>query len=158
MSIPYPLTNRAAMLLLLLGVAAFIGCGQERLPGLVPASGIVTYQGDPIADAWVTFVPSQPGSSQRAASSVTDGQGHFTMTTLDPQDGVVPGEYFVKISKKVDSTDNSKADIDAGRAKPKNNTRHIQYVIPQKYEQPEESGLVVQIESQGNQAIEFHLD
>jgi len=134
------------------------GCGQSRLEGLVPASGLVTYQSEPVEGAWVTLVPAQPGGTQRAASSITDSQGQFVMTTLDPGDGVVPGEYLVKISKKIDDTNNSKADIDAGKAKPKNNTNHIKYVIPQKYENPQQSGLEVTINSQGDRSIEFHLD
>jgi len=148
----------AALIVAASFMALFSGCEQSRLPGLVSVSGTVSYKGQLVEGAWVTFVPSQKGNGQRAASGITNGQGRFKMTTLDPDDGVMPGEYQVKISKRVDATNNSAKDIAMGKIKSKSDTQHIEYLIPKVYENPAESGLSVTIEDQAQQSVDFDLE
>jgi len=64
---------------------------------MVPVSGAVTYQGRPLTDAVIAFVPS--ASSGRGAFGRTDGDGRFRLMTAKPGDGVVPGKYKVTVSK-----------------------------------------------------------
>ncbi|MDR0520551.1 MAG: DUF4198 domain-containing protein [Planctomycetaceae bacterium] len=76
------------------------GCGSSstNIAGLVPAAGTVTLNGQPLADAGITFVPTE--LSRRAAGAKTDAAGKFTVSTLNPSDGIAPGEYRVVISKQ----------------------------------------------------------
>ncbi|MBP5620676.1 MAG: hypothetical protein J6X44_01545, partial [Thermoguttaceae bacterium] len=75
------------------------GCQKKRLKGLVPAQGVVTFNGEKVAGATVLFSPKQIGGEASSAQAITDAQGVFKMTTLDPGDGVYPGEYRVSIMK-----------------------------------------------------------
>ena len=78
---------------------AAIGCGDsrgesEQAPPS-PAQGIVTYKGDPVSKAAVTFI-SLDGKT--LASGMTDGVGSFVLTTYDQNDGVPPGKYKVVVA------------------------------------------------------------
>ena len=73
------------------------GCGGT---GAVPVSGLVTYQGEPLADVTIIFTPAgggAEGAAGKIATGQTDSQGKFTVTTESPGDGAVPGEYTVSI-------------------------------------------------------------
>ena len=70
-----------------------VGCG----PGsdTVPVSGIVTYQGQPLAEVEVTFFPEEG----RPASGVTNASGRYTLSTFASNDGAIPGEHRVVITE-----------------------------------------------------------
>jgi hypothetical protein len=70
-----------------------VGCG-DKGPKLYPATGTVTYEGKPLADASILFVP-QGG---RPSIGTTDASGKFSMTT-NGKPGVPAGTYSVTISK-----------------------------------------------------------
>lgn len=89
---------------LLLGVA---GCGEDAgvtdRPATVPVSGVVTMGGNPVEGATVTFhagvpAPGQPAQGNSAVGQ-TDAEGRFQLKTFEGNDGAVPGEYVVTISK-----------------------------------------------------------
>lgn len=89
------------LILTLWAVAAVvsIGCSKEgSIPGTVPVSGIVKHNGAPLEGATVVFSPMDQGSG-RAASGKTDATGKFTLSTLKPGDGALPGEYAVAVTK-----------------------------------------------------------
>jgi hypothetical protein len=79
--------------LMLLTIA---GCNKSRLD-TVPITGIVTLDGTPVDKATVVFAPAEGGG--QAASGVTDASGRYSLTTVDPNDGALPGKYTVMISK-----------------------------------------------------------
>jgi predicted small lipoprotein YifL len=68
------------------------GCGSDR-PAVVPVSGQVLIDGQPVADATLQFVPT----GSRPARATTDAQGRFTATTFDDGDGCVPGTHKVVV-------------------------------------------------------------
>lgn len=72
--------------------AALSGCGSSDGPALVEAGGTVTYQGRPLPDAIVTFVPEKGP----VATGKTDLEGRFTLST-GAREGVVPGKAGVSI-------------------------------------------------------------
>jgi hypothetical protein len=83
--------------LLLLSAA---GCDS---PDVVPVSGRVTLNGQPLAGACVTLQPTglAPGERPEAAGSVgrTDADGRFTLRLIDPeQDGALVGVHVVTIT------------------------------------------------------------
>lgn len=83
-----------AFVLSLIVAAWATGCGGA---GTVPASGTVTYKGQPVADANVMFTPEGGG---QIATGQTDAQGKFSLGVAKPGDGAVPGEYRVSLTPK----------------------------------------------------------
>lgn len=79
---------------LLIGAFLFSsGCG-EGGPSVASVSGTVTYQGQPVADAMVSFIPEKgaPGNGQ------TDASGKYTISTRG-KNGAVLGLNKVTVTK-----------------------------------------------------------
>lgn len=146
-----------------------IGCGgNPGLEGLVDVSGSVTYQGNPVEGATVSFNPT---SGARAASGRTDANGRFDLTSLNPGDGAIPGNYKVSISK-VEDTDPSHhvtaeqfaAMVAGGTAPPTGPTSPgqkkaggLEYHVPEKYLDSEKSGLTAEVTADGKNDFTFDL-
>lgn len=75
-------------------IVAANGCGRGG-PQFVPAGGLVTLDGKPVAEAGVMFTPVQGGP---VASATTDGAGRFELHTLN-HEGALVGKYAVSITK-----------------------------------------------------------
>jgi hypothetical protein len=82
---------------------SFSGCGNKsNLDGLVPCGGKVTFNGEACNNARISFSPTGNDMKKRRASGgTTDSSGTFKMTTLQPGDGVYPGDYEVTITKEL---------------------------------------------------------
>ncbi len=150
-------------------VLVALGCGSSN-SGLdtVPVSGTVTLDGSPVEGARVVFAPAGGG---KAASGVTDASGRYKLTTLDPGDGALPGNYLVMISK-TEATGQSPASeavkpgmsaeeatqaameaLDKGeQAEPQFEDR-----LPAKYKDPSKSGLKVDVAKGGQTEFDFQL-
>lgn len=111
-------------------LACVAGCGGSQ-PKTYPVTGTVTSQGKPLPDAIVTFVPEQG----RHASGVTDAEGKFTLTTVQPGDGAMAGRYRVIVSEKP-------AEMAEGDY---SEPAETQTRIPIKYAEPIESGLSFEV-------------
>ena len=133
------------------------GCGRSGLPGLAPAAGIVTLNGEPVEGAVISFAPT---SGTRSATAVSDASGKFVVTTLDYGDGIQPGEYQVIVTKKTGSSGNtsSSPEKDKDRRVNRQDGRLIVNHLPLKYENRETSGLAVSISSRGNKNIALELE
>ena len=151
-------------MLYLLGLGLFCspGCGDaNRLPGLVPARGVVLYKNAPVEGATLTFFPeaAAAGSSeQRPATAVSDASGQFTMMTLQPNDGVFPGQYTVVITKnipeRVYTNEEMQEFFRQGRPTPIPVTKNE---LPEVYASPETSPLKIDLNQKGNKALKFEL-
>src|SRR5687767_3762775 len=87
--------------LVVVGLSLCIGCGDtSTLAGVTKVEGTVTYKSAPIEGATVMFSPQGGG---RAASGKTDASGRFQLTTVNLNDGALPGKYNVAISKVEDT-------------------------------------------------------
>ncbi len=77
-----------------------IGCSgaPDDRPAVVPVTGKITYKGKPVAEAFVTFSSEK---SPRPANGTTDSDGRFSLTTFSTDDGAIPGEYQVLVTKSV---------------------------------------------------------
>lgn len=78
---------------LLVALLPLAGCTGSDRPDLVPVSGQVLIDGEPVADASLQFIPS----GSRPARAKTDAQGNFTLTTFKDGDGCVPGTHQVVV-------------------------------------------------------------
>lgn len=88
-------------------LALINGCGgadDSNRPTRVKTSGTVTHKGQPVEGATVLFAPAE--GQGHAATGLTDSQGRFRLTTFLANDGAVPGNYKVTISKFDMSTAN----------------------------------------------------
>jgi hypothetical protein len=152
---------------MLLGVS---GCGGDPhladRPQTAPVTGQVTYNGNPVEGATVTFrpagagVPGALGSGDgQGAVGQTDSNGRFQLTTFSPNDGAVPGQYQVSIRKldkaeqpEVFDEDDPRYDPDVGTEE----TAPPKHLLPEKYANPQTSGLTETV-SDGENEFQFDL-
>ena len=128
---------------------ALTGCrgGMERP---VPVEGKVTLGGKPVDGAVVTFHSKGGGLS---ASGKTDAEGNFKLTTINTNDGAPPGEFTVTIAKQETKSGGGGVDISSGEygeaygqammaAGTNTMNKYMKDVLPSKYADPGQSGLV----------------
>lgn len=69
---------------------ALPGCSKSG-PVTVPATGVLTFKGKPVTNAWIDFMPE----GGRMSSGQTDDKGHFELA-YDPQKrGALVGKHKV---------------------------------------------------------------
>ena len=117
----------------------------EGRPTTVEASGVVTWNGSPVAQAQVVFVAD---GGNHSASALSGDDGKFVLATFPPDTGAVPGNYKVMVIKAdvPELQDENSAEV--ARAKP---------LIPTKYADPNKSGLAVEIPEAGKTDITLEL-
>lgn len=121
-------------------------------PKTVPVSGIVTYKGQPVEGATVTFIST---AGKRGAVATTDSAGRFVMTTFAPKDGVIPGSYQVSIQKTIiEGAPEEGATGKAGEEPPAGTPKDL---LPAKYKDASKSGLTVEIKEGGANDLKFDL-
>ena len=130
------------------------GCGRGEGPHPVPVSGTVTWNGKPLSSGTITFLPTG-ATAGRMASGGIDERGQYELSSIEPGDGIVPGDYMitvnvVKIIKAPDLSPNA-SPLDAiGRS---------ERVLPDKYYNAQQSGLTATIdESDSRKTIDFTLE
>jgi hypothetical protein len=150
-------------LVILTGFAVLAGCSKARIPGLVKCEGTVTWKGEPVEGARVAFTPKD-SQNGRGAQGMTDANGKFKATTLDPDDGIMPGEYVVTVIKRIatrggsppPSSEGGNPDVPGG-APPPREEMQVTYYIPQIYADATVSGLSAVIPSKGTKDLLFEL-
>lgn len=86
----------------LLSALALAGCGRSDFP-TAKVKGRVTYQGQGVANASVTFAPSgEGGLVGKSALGATDASGNFVLSTYQNEDGAVVGKHKVAVSSADD--------------------------------------------------------
>ncbi|PQO36442.1 carboxypeptidase-like regulatory domain-containing protein [Blastopirellula marina] len=130
---------------LLLVAFLFAGCGGNALQ---PLQGTVTLDGQPLADAAVSFSPVAGG---RPASGKTDADGKFTLASFTAGDGLPVGSYKVTIvkidtKKQAQAAPSSEEDGDAPESAAMGAVEQgVSFVTPVKYSSPLTSDLVVDV-------------
>lgn len=120
-------------------VVSLGGCNSR--PSTYAVTGTVTYQGKPVEDAGVQFMPKR----MRPAGARTDKEGHFRLTTFLNADGAAAGEHLVCITKLI----------------PAPSTKDEPYkqainVLPARYGNPLKSPLKANVTTSGPN--DFHFD
>jgi hypothetical protein len=116
----------AAALVLSLSV---IGCGPTR-PAVVPAAGIVTLDGKPLAGGFIRLVPA----ASRPATGAIGPDGRFTLGTFAAADGCVPGTHGVEVIGPLPPGGETAAAVPAPTV-----------TVPARYRAAETSGLTITI-------------
>lgn len=138
------------------------GCGGSGRPDVVPAGGTVTYEGEPLANASVTFTPA----SGPPAVGTTDAQGKFTLRS-GTQDGAVPGTHKVSVFA-VDAQFTPPDNLPDPETDPEGyhtaveeamneNPPSSKLLIPQRYTRPVTSGLSFDITEGGENQFDVKL-
>ena len=146
------------------------GCGGGDRPALAKLSGIVTLEGVPVSGATISLVPVDGG---RVGTAVTDDSGRYTISTYpgDANDGAIVGKHKVGILKiggegalmltQEETTDinnelaPASGEVDGvteAAKEPK-----IEYLVPKRYVNPNESNLTVEVPAAGNENANFEL-
>jgi hypothetical protein len=152
-----PMRSSALLAVLALFVSGCFPQGDRwtaARPQTAPANGRVTYRDEPLAGAIVVFQPVAPGGI--GASSVTDSQGRFQLSTFPPQLGVVPGEYQVSISKTGPPGGLAGGENPFGENSSDASIMVVS-LIPTRYGFPTKSGLTANVPEGGTDALVFHL-
>lgn len=126
-----PITLGATMLLWMVVVS---GCSSSTSE-LVPVSGKVTLDGDPVEAAVVVFEPEGGGP---LASGFSDASGWFTLTCGDQGKGARIGMNRVSITKtKLAAAQSAEEEYDLDEA--------IQWLVPAKYANNQTSRITVEV-------------
>jgi hypothetical protein len=171
---------------LALGVAALVplasACSSSNGLDLARVRGKVTYQGQPIKNGTVFFMPDEAKGTvgPPAVGSIT-ADGSFVMSTESAGDGVIVGDHKVGITGVEEGPAAAEEAPDpqqdaAGYMKAKAKTaaaarkaprkeefftdrggKKFRFVIPQKLSDPRESGIIAKVES-GSNTINFDID
>lgn len=135
--------RQSLRLLIGLGLCAgLLGCGAGG--GLTPAKGKVTYKGQPVAGATVTFVPV----SGTPGVGVTNDKGEFEIRSQG-RPGTSVGKHKVGVSKYDASGVNANAKPEdlMKMAGPGGKMEQPKSELPVKYAAPQLSGLEAEVTS-----------
>jgi hypothetical protein len=138
---------------------ALPGCSKDavKVPALHPVTGTVTYKGQPVAGATVTFIADTKPPTEKERSSdksapqwaarcsgVADESGNYSLQWDDFHPGAPPGTYKVAITAVGTFEEGDDPD------EPRKNA------IPDKFGNPQTSGLTAKVE-EGDNEINFDL-
>jgi len=145
-------------LLASMGIVACLGCGDDTgLARRYPVSGKVTYKGAPVEKGRIGFEPTTPDA--RPAAGQTEN-GRYSLTTLAPGDGALPGKYRVTIlSQEMDTSEmqsiakGGQFHHDKAFAKALKTAKQL---VPSKYNLADTSGLEKEVKAESN-SIDFDL-
>lgn len=91
-------------------VALAVGCGSGI--ATAPVSGTITIDGEPLADASVTFTPKATGMEAPASNGRTDASGQYSLSVTATGDaGAVMGKHIVTVSLIAEEQEGDDADV-----------------------------------------------
>jgi hypothetical protein len=148
---------------LFVGLTLVAGCsddgfGRQRYS----VHGTVTYKGEKLAKGQIAFVPEAQGG-QPASGTIENG--YYSLTTLTPGDGALPGKYKVTVvawdydPEKVRSEAQAKG-MPSGAALPQpliaKAHKQAKSKIPTRYNLPTTTDLTADVEARSN-TMDFEL-
>jgi hypothetical protein len=139
------MTLRTRLFPLFAALPLLAGCGGDD-GGMVPVTGSVTWEGQPVTTGNVTFTPADGATGARLATGQIQSDGTFAMGTLKHGDGVLPGSYRVAIS----SAPPPPIEVMEGQKLPTG-------PVPTSFNDPATSGLEVTIEAGDPVVHDFKL-
>ena len=115
-------------------------------------TGVITYNGEPLADATVKFIPTDATGSQSYGK--TNEKGEYKLQTLlgAADAGTTPGEYKVTVDC-IETVETGNMIEENGEEKPETVAESL---IPAKYNNAETSGLTATV-APGDNMINFDL-
>jgi hypothetical protein len=108
----------------------------------VPASGTVTYKGQPVESGSIQFVPE---SGRPANANIVAGK--FSLGTYQDGDGAIPGKARITINSTSERPSTKRG------AEPE-----TVYLVPVRYSSPDRSGITFELPSTGTKNIKIELN
>jgi len=150
-----------AVVLFVLAVSV-IGCGKSLDPPepVYPVSGVITFQGMPLAGADVTF---HNLDKRRSAFGRTNDRGEYRLTTFSMNDGAVEGRAVLTVIKVLPPTiTKAAADTESEAYQPpgegvSDSPTVLTSGVPPRYASSGTSGLVANINRDGPNELNFDL-
>jgi len=150
--------NLRPLTLLIVGCCYFAsGCDTAgEGSNVVPVRGKVTLRGQPVEGAEIKF---QPKTGLASAFGVTDAAGNYELTTFEGGDGAQPGEYIVTVFKYQEQPQSSATMDDpnydaTGKTAV---TAPAKNLLPQRFAEPANSGLMAIVKTDGENQFDFDL-
>ena len=146
--------NKFLLFFALLGLLATVpacGGGAIKTEGV---TGVVTLDGEPLPNATVYFTPAEGSSGASQSVGTTNEAGEYKLQTLlgAADAGTTPGEYKVTVD--------CVKSVPTGKMIQENGVEieemDVEYVLPQKFGNPETSGLTATV-NPGDNTINFDL-
>jgi len=137
-------------------IGAFIGCGSDGGLRVEFVEGTVTLDGEPVAEASVTFVPTMDGQGTETAMGMTNERGVYRLSSMNgrPLAGAVAGEYKVLVSRITAEslTEGQEYGAAMGYTVPYRQTHHL----PAIYRDPLNPQFTVTV-NRGRNRLDFEL-
>lgn len=93
-----PVGRAIALVLLMAAVCSVAGCSQSDRVKVHPVEGQLSWNGQPLANAFVILHPVDKSDPRvLSARAQTDAAGKFQLTTYENGDGAAAGEYKVTV-------------------------------------------------------------
>jgi hypothetical protein len=134
-----PDISRLCIFVLIFSIA-FAGCSRKG-PAIAPVKGRVLLDGRPLTTGSVITLPT----AGRGAKSFIQHDGTFQLGTFGATDGAIVGEHKVAV---VAYERPASAGPESGNGK---------LLVPQKYTNPESSGLTLDVPPGGKDDVEINL-
>jgi hypothetical protein len=124
----------------------FLGCGDSSQP-LVPVTGTVAFRGTPLQNGTIVFTPdARKGSTGAMAMGEIKSDGSYSLRT-GKSFGAAPGHYRITVAAVLGSPPST--------GQPYN---YQPSLLPEKYRDPELSGLAFEVKAGLAQAVDLKLD
>lgn len=146
---------RVKLVLLSAAVAFAAGCGVSAKSGppMGDVTGTVTYNKKPVAEANVTFFPTEKG--KRPAVGMTNSSGKYRLSISGTEQGAVAGPCQVAIVLRAPYDGPIPEGMSPGYAKEQFQNQG-KPLIPEKYFSTQSSGLSVEVKP-GRNVFDFAL-
>lgn len=155
------MTSRAVVIVLIVLSASFGGCNRKSRLSVSPVKGRVTYRGQGVPNAIVTFFVSGDASEQAKKMrpfAYADTQGNFEIKTYRDGDGAPPGKYRVSVIAPGSSVGSGGKDRPAGEAAAvPASAVNIPPDIAKKYGNVDTAGIEVTVQEGENNLPPFEL-
>ena len=148
------MNHTCTRLFCLAAVALVFGCSGGSGIDTVPVTGKVTYKGQPVDGARVSFIGQ---GSAKTATGVSGADGSYTLMTLDAN-GAMPGSFIVVVDK-TDMPAELTKETTMEEAEKQGTTPLPQpkALLPAKYSDPAQSPLKFEVKSSGENNINLEL-
>ncbi len=146
--------NLAITFSLLMTIA---GCGSgSNVPPVYPVSGLVTFDGKPMAGGGsIAFIPLG-GQTGKTAGGTIDKEGRYTLSTHGEDDGSMAGEFRVVITQEVVGEPESVPDGSGLTPKPVESVPAAER-IGKVYSDYDKSPLTANVEAKSFNEIDFAI-
>jgi hypothetical protein len=132
------------------------GCGSSGDLPVYPVKGTITFEGQPMKGGGsISFVPTGGQAGAQAGGEIKE-DGTYELTTYEPGDGSIPGDFRVVITQVTVKEPTPSPDGSAPIAADGPNVAPADQ-IPQIYGSFDDSPLTAKVEEKPSEAMNFDL-